>query len=270
MRDDFGNRFNERWERRKQKWDERMQRRNKNSHVWTGIFILLVGAALLIRTTNPDLPNWIFSWKTFLIGVGILSGIKHNFKGGAWFIMILVGGAFLITDINPELTIRQYIWPIIIMIFGAMVIFRPRHRHNWKLQEDQKKNASSGIDQTTIIDDSYDTKEDYVDSTSVFGGTKKNIISKNFKGGDLVSIFGGTELDLTRADFTGTAKLDITTIFGGTKLIIPSNWTIRSEVVTIFGGLEDKRNMQTISDNPEKVLILDGTVIFGGIEIKSY
>ena len=76
--------------------------------------------------------------------------------------------------------------------------------------------------------------------------------------------------NLTRADFTGTAEIELTTIFGGTKLIIPSNWTVRSEAVTIFGGLEDKRNMQTMIDNPDKVLLLKGTVIFGGIEIKSF
>jgi predicted membrane protein len=115
-----------------------------------------------------------------------------------------------------------------------------------------------------------ESAEEYVDSTSVFGGAKKNIISKNFKGGDLVNIFGGTELDLTRADFTGTATIELTTIFGGTKLIVPSNWTIKSEAVTIFGGLEDKRNTQNLTDSTEKILLLKGTVIFGGIEIKSF
>lgn len=62
--------------------------------------------------------------------------------------------------------------------------------------------------------------------------------------------------------------LEITTIFGGTKLIIPSNWEIKSEAVMIFGGIEDKRRMQTITGQPEKTLILKGTVLFGGIEIK--
>lgn len=64
--------------------------------------------------------------------------------------------------------------------------------------------------------------------------------------------------------------MEITTIFGGTKLIIPSNWEIKSEAVMIFGGIEDKRRMQTITGPPEKTLILKGTVLFGGIEIKSY
>jgi predicted membrane protein len=114
------------------------------------------------------------------------------------------------------------------------------------------------------------SEDDFVDSTSVFGGANKNIISKNFKGGDLVNIFGGTELNLSQADFTGTAIVELTTIFGGTKFIIPSNWSVKSEVVTIFGGMEDKRNIQGITDGSDKILLLKGTVIFGGIEIKSF
>jgi predicted membrane protein len=272
MREDFENRFKERWEERRRRWEERRERHGGKGHIWTGVFILIIGIAALVKASVTDLPTWVFSWQSFLILLGFFIGIKHGFKGGAWFILMLVGGAFLIPEIYPDISIRRYIWPGVMILIGISLILRPR-RHRSKCRDDQKKKTTAtgqGIEEATVIDETYDTKEDYVDSTSIFGGAKKNIISKNFKGGDLVSIFGGTELDLTRADFTGTAKLDLTTIFGGTKLIIPSNWTIKSEVVTIFGGMEDKRNMQTVTDNPEKILILDGTVIFGGIEIKSY
>lgn len=274
MRDDFGNKFKERMEERKQRWEQRMERRTGNSHIWTGAFILLIGIGAFIRVSNSDLPNWLFTWKTFLIALGLFIGFKHNFKGGAWFILVLVGSVFLFTDIYPEISIRRYIWPGIIIVIGAMLIIKPSS-HSWNCINEKKKNRTkTGIEEATVVDESYehqqDFQEDFVDSTSIFGGAKKNIISKNFKGGDLVNIFGGTELDLTRADFKGTAVIELTTIFGGTKLIVPSNWTVKSEAVTIFGGLEDKRNMQTLSDNPEKILLLKGTVIFGGIEIKSF
>ena len=275
MSEDFENRFKERWEERKKRWEERRERHSGHSHIWTGIFILLIGVAALLKVSNPDLPHWLFSWKTFLIALGLFIGFKHNFKGGAWLILILVGGAFLFTDIYPDISIRRYIWPVILIAVGAFLILRPR-RHRWECGDTQKKKttANSGIEEATVVDETYesqkDYQEDFVDSTSIFGGAKKNIISKNFKGGDLVNIFGGTELDLTRADFNGTATIELTTIFGGTKLIVPSNWTIKSEAVTIFGGMEDKRNMQTVTDNPEKILKITGTVIFGGIEIKSF
>jgi predicted membrane protein len=276
MSGDFENRFRDRWEERRKRWEERKEGSGGRNHIWTGVFILLIGIAALVKATVTDLPDWVFSWQMFLIVLGFFIGLKHRFKGGAWFILILVGGIFLYTEIYPDVSIRRYIWPAALILVGALIILRPRGRNRCgPRNEDQKKNPADIVFEVKAgVEESYesqkDYKEDYVDSTSVFGGAKKNIISKNFKGGDLVNIFGGTELDLTRADFTGRAEIELTTIFGGTKLIVPSNWTVRSEAVTIFGGLEDKRNTESLIDNPEKLLVLKGTVIFGGIEIKSF
>ena len=85
----------------------------------------------------------------------------------------------------------------------------------------------------------------------------------------MVSIFGGVEIDLTQADFNGQITIEMTQIFSGAKLIIPPHWQIRSEMIAIFGGIEDKRPPQTYYDE-NKVLILNGTTFFGGLEIKSY
>lgn len=282
MSEDFENKTSDRreerrarWEESKQRWRERRESRRGESHAWTGVFILLIGVAVLLRNTLEDVPEWVFSWPMFLVALGLFIGLKHGFKGGAWFILILVGGAFLITRIDPDISFRQYILPGILIVIGGMLILRPRHCYNRESIKGQKKNPTDVVFEVKAgVDESYesqkDYKEDFVDSTSIFGGAKKNIISKNFKGGDLVNIFGGTELDLTRADFKGTAVLELTTIFGGTKLVIPADWEVKSEAVTIFGGLEDKRNTQTLTNNPEKLLLLRGTVIFGGTEIKSF
>lgn len=111
--------------------------------------------------------------------------------------------------------------------------------------------------------------DNWVEAVTVFGNIKKRVYSKNFKGGDVVSIFGGVEINLTQADFTGAISIDLTQIFSGAKLIIPPHWQIRSEMIAIFGGIEDKRPPQAHYDE-NKVLILNGTTFFGGLEIKSY
>ena len=113
------------------------------------------------------------------------------------------------------------------------------------------------------------SSEDFIDSTSIFGGVHKKIVSKTFKGGDVVTMMGGTEIDLSQADFTGMIRLDITQIMGGTKIIVPPHWEVRSEVTAVFAGFEDKRQQPAIL-NPEKVLVIDGTSIFGGIELKNF
>ena len=60
-----------------------------------------------------------------------------------------------------------------------------------------------------------------------------------------------------------------TQIFGGTKIIVPAHWEVKSDMTAIFGGIDDKRAPSPTVDH-SKVLVLDGTSIFGGIELVSY
>lgn len=236
---------------------------------WTGVLLLLIGVVALLKAALVPIPYWIYSWPMLLIVIGFFVGIRHGFRGMSWLLFILIGGAFLADHIYPDFEMRRYTWPFILIFLGLVFIFRPRRR--WNCDPDEKKNPVSGMPTDPVINpEGNSSKEDFVNATSVFGGTKKNVISKNFKGGDLLSIFGGTELDLTRADLTGTATLELITIFGGTKLIIPSNWTLKSQAAIIFGGIEDKRSVTPTADGTEKILLLKGTVMFGGVDIKSY
>ncbi|HXU26638.1 MAG TPA: LiaF domain-containing protein, partial [Bacteroidia bacterium] len=104
----------------------------------------------------------------------------------------------------------------------------------------------------------------------VFSGFKKNIITKDFKGGNISCVFGGGNLNLTQADINGKQVLTINNVFSGMKIIVPANWEIQTDVNTMFGGVEDKRPYQTIVTNPDKILVIKGSVTFGGIEIQNY
>ena len=256
-------------EERRRRWMDRQNHEfgvvhSQHSRVWTGIFILLIGLAALLKASIPFFPDWVFSWQMLLIALGLFIGVRHGFRGVAWFVLILVGGVFLLNEIYPEFSFRRYMWPVALIAVGMFIIMRPRNRWNWNDRKVPDGNDPSSEQQ------GY-SKEDFVESTSIFGGAKKLVISKNFRGADLVNIFGGTELDLSQADFTGTSVIELTTIFGGTKLLVPSNWSVKSEAVTIFGGIEDKRKMQTpVTEGSEKTLLIRGTVIFGGIDIKSF
>src|SRR5690242_18241007 len=177
-----------RWEERRKRWEERrefgMMQSGGRGHIWTGVFLLLIGAAALVKASVTDLPDWVFSWQMFLIVLGFFIGLKHRFRGAAWFILILVGGAFLARDIYPDVELRRYIWPMILIVVGFFLIIRP-HRRHW----DQKKNAGTGDPEPLMGGKETYSKDDFIDSTSIFGGAKKNILSKDFKGGDIVNIF---------------------------------------------------------------------------------
>lgn len=281
---DFENRHDERrdWREDRRKWREERHRRREErgkyyrekwmvryhsgeGNVWTGIFLLIIGVAALLKAMLFPLPAWVFTWQMLLIAIGFFLGLRHGFRGAAWFILMLVGGVFLINEFFPELMLRQFLWPTALIILGLFIIIRPRRHRYWKEYVDDK--VQDAMDKAQ---QGFTSSEDYIDSTSIFGGLKKNIISKNFKGGDITNIMGGSEIDFTQADINGTVTIDLTQVFGGTKLIVPSNWQVKAQMAAIFGGIEDKRNLQNATLDPNKMLVLDGTSIFGGIEIKSY
>lgn len=251
--------------------DDMSDSRSRSSGVWTGVLILLLGVAALIKASVTGVPDWIFSWPMFLVLLGLVLAIKHRFNGIAWFILILVGWAFLVPQIAPELNLRRYIWPVALISIGGFIILkRIRYSYQSPGSDEKKSSVRSDIEDAKVVNETTNSREDFVNVTSIFAGTKKNILSKNFKGGNITNIMGGTEIYLGQADIQSRAVIDTTTIMGGLKLIVPSNWTIKSEAAVIFGGIEDKRFVTPTTDGSEKVLVIKGTVLFGGVDIKSY
>jgi hypothetical protein len=67
---------------------------------WLGIIVVAVGALLLLDRLDFDLvPYWLISWKTLLIAIGVAVGLRKNFQGIGWIVLIIVGSFFLIEDI---------------------------------------------------------------------------------------------------------------------------------------------------------------------------
>jgi predicted membrane protein len=110
-------------------------------------------------------------------------------------------------------------------------------------------------------------EEDHLYSTAIFGGIKKTIISKDFKGGKINNIFGGTDLDFSHADLTGVAILDISQAFGETTITIPADWRVETDLSQLFATVDDYRPRVGKNKNSDKVLMLKGLSFCGGVEI---
>jgi predicted membrane protein len=238
----------------------RRRARRINERTPLGLILLIVGGALLARQMGALLPAWLFTWEVLLITIGLTIGIVNRFRDIGWLIITAVGVFFLMDDVYPE--IKHYVWPAVIILLGLIIILRPSRQKKIIATPEQP-----GQSQEHITGDAT-AKEDVLDAVAVFGAVKKVVLSKNFKGGEVVSVFGGSEINLTQADFVSPVRLEIVAIFGGAKLIVPANWEVRSEATAILGGIDDKRD--ATAQNPDKVLILEGTAICGGIEINSY
>jgi predicted membrane protein len=279
-------------------------RKRTGGRILVPLGLVSVGSVLLAHAFGMPMPDWMFSWQFLLIVIGIFSGLAHAFRGPGWLIMILIGTFFLMDQLIPGIDIHRFIWPAVIILVGLIMLIRPKKpywmEHEWhrkwehkdwkKWERWQRRRQRRGYPGTgSFPEDPADTQsggtagspsgmgysskgfssEDFIDATTILGGIHKNILSKNFKGGDITIFMGGAEINLSQADIQGTASLDITQIMGGTKIIVPPHWEVRSQLTSVFGNIEDKRTNIGHTD-PNKVLIIDGSSVFGGIEIRNY
>lgn len=244
----------------------------KSGKALVGLILLGLGFVLLLKSLDLFfIPGWIFSWPVFLIIIGVFIGSRQGYDRPSAYMPLAIGALFLSNKILPDLELSRFFWPFIIIGIGAYLIFGRKNPSSESAPIWEKRVDPEGQTEP-FQEDSFNTGSfsgDRVESTSVFGGIKKNIVSKNFQGGEIVNFFGGSEINLMQADIKGIVKLEVVQVFGGTKIIVPANWTVQSEMVAIFGGIEDKRPPQ-LNAFPDKVLVIEGTSIFGGIDIKSF
>ncbi|GAB3913512.1 LiaF transmembrane domain-containing protein [Mucilaginibacter boryungensis] len=269
----------------------------RNGKVIAGLILLAVGAVLLLQQLSWFFfPGWLISWPMFFIVWGLYSGAKHEFKKPGALIILAIGIIFLADRIIPGIHLSRAIWPLMIIGFGLWMIMGKRQRWDRRSFEKYRGGNPFGgheftnpFDPTNKPDPNFDPNgpsadqatsgsstvppyegDNYIDTVSVFGGVKRTILSKDFKGGDIVNIFGGTDLDLTQADINGRVIIDITQLFGGIKLIIPPHWQVTSDVAAVFSNVDDKRRSMGTPLSNDKVLVITGTSIFAGVDIRSF
>lgn len=238
-----------------------MENKSTDRKLIIGIILMLAGGLLLLDTfdiTHLPIRHYIFSWKTLLIGIGVVLLVTKE-RAIAGYILIGLGIVFWLPSlVNYSITLHQIFWPAILIGIGVLIITR-RGKHS-KYHR--------------FLENSEFSSNDFIDDISVLGGGTKIIQSKNFKGGEITAIFGGSEFIFKDAELSPDGCIiDVFTMFGGSKLIIPDNWIVKSDMFSLFGGFNDKRIIRP--EEPEEngsknILYLKGLVIFGGMEIKSF
>jgi len=264
-----------------------------------GFIILGIGVILLLRKMGMFVPDWVLSWPMILIALGTFSLIKHEFKSFFGFVLLFIGSFFLLKrEFDFEFGIGPYIWPIGLIILGIYLITKKRKED--KILEEIRKSWDSGsktgsnfsnsqkVEEAKVVEEQSTNENaqafqnsgftrttgtsftDQINIDAIFSGVNRKMMTKNFQGGKITAAFGGADIDLTQADFTGAVTIQVDIIFGGVKLIVPPHWDIRTEVTNIAAGLEDKRFFREGGVDTNKIVILKGTILFGGLEIKSF
>ena len=213
--------------------------------------ILILGGTLLLldnlHILDIIIPHFLMEWYIILILVGAFITFVQDKKGPGVMLMG-IGGLFMLSDI-ANVGIFD-IWPVFLIIAGIAIILK-RSKQNERM-------------------DSFDPDDkDYIDEFATFSGPVKAVTTQNFKGGKLSTVFAGMEIDFSSARLSeGNNVLEIFTIFGGSTIYVPQDWDVIIKVTPIFGGYADERTLVKDTD-PDRTLVITGTVLFGGGDIKT-
>ncbi|MBI1938451.1 MAG: hypothetical protein HYS25_10030 [Ignavibacteriales bacterium] len=244
--------------------------RRNNSSIWVGLILIAIGALLVFHNYNFfyfDVSDFIFSWHTLLliIGIIILSKSKNSAVGIIFLIIGLLGSANHFFPFVWDFAFGD-LWPIFLILIGLFVLLRRKEMPVHKTEtEHEHKDCFHDTQPTGVYNDT-------IDESILFTAVHKVVTSDKFRGGKISLLIGGAKIDLTKSKLAeGENILDINCIFGGCTIIVPGEWKIIANVNAVFGGVDDKRyiNPSVVSDDGS-ILLIRGSVIFGGIEIRNY
>lgn len=232
-------------------------RRNRDPHghgvIW-GAVICAFGVLLLLDHLGYVSVDhlWRF-WPMLLVIAGVASFTQPGRR--AWGACLIVCGALFQLDSLGIIRFRWVdLWPLVIIACGLMMI--------WGSIESRRVRAASPGD-----------TQNNMNVAAVFGGIERRITAHDFRGGTISAVFGGAELDFHAAEMEGDEiVLEVNAVFGGVEIRVPENWRVEVRGQTLFGGYSDstRGSAPGTPDVPKrKTLILTGTTLFGGVEVKN-
>jgi hypothetical protein len=237
---------------------------NETSHR-NSLFQVIIGALAILFGVLFILDNFrilrvddaLEYWPILLVVFGVVQLAKPNRRHGFFFylIVIFIGVVMLIGRMTDYYISIWAFWPVVLILLGVSIIWRGAMYR-------------SGYHIPPMFRSSEPSSDSLISIFSCLSANKQSNVSQQFAGGSITAICGGVELELRGATIQGnSAMIDIFVSMGGVELYIPREWSVILQCTPILGGCANKTYPSPTA--PTKTLILRGTVIMGGVEIKN-
>lgn len=239
------------------------------SRAVVGILVVLVGLAFLgdnlgLIHAGDVLRLWPFA----LVVLGFSKLFQTGRAGGRVFgaALILFGGLAAADEFwHVSFDVSRW-WPLVIVGFGVM-IFLKGLRSGSSSDPVGTPSSYGGVPRVGGAFEASTTTESTASEIAVWSGLKRRVSSATFRSATLTAIMGGIEFDLRPASTaTGEAVVEVFALWGGIEIIVPPDWAVTTNVVPVLGGVQDRSAGTQASRHR---LIVKGTVVMGGVEIKT-
>jgi predicted membrane protein len=248
-----------------------------------GVCLVLMGVVLTLDRLGVLQAHHVLRfWPAALILVGLVMlqrGERHSALRA--LVLIVVGGWLLLNTLDlVSLDIWEFLWPLLLVFFGARIMMRNQGSRYGAPQDlpgagpaagaaptgqDPSGQGPSGFNSAAASSG----EPVYASLFSLLSSSKRRWGKSIFRGAETTAFMGGCELDLRDALMSSgeLAVVDVFVIMGGVNIFVPPNWTVSQEVVPLLGGVHDKT--RSVPSNPAQHLLVRGTVVMGGVEISN-
>jgi hypothetical protein len=232
--------------------DEPLPEFRVTARLVVGLAIMTAGFVLALDSLGlVDGSVILRFWPLALVAIGIVKWLAPPRQLSAGIVWILAGFALLLVTIGRMSFVG--VWAMLLFFAGANIAYRA-------LRPPVRRCDA-------ISPGGFDT-------VAVFGGCKTGPVAApgatqtEFKGGSAMAVFGGCEIDLRHATLPdgGAAVIDVFAMFGGIEIKVPDDWLVVNRGNAFLGGFENKARPLPGS---QKRLVVTGTAIMGGVEVKN-
>jgi hypothetical protein len=113
-----------------------------------------------------------------------------------------------------------------------------------------------------------DEDSDVFAAVAAMGGAEVVNRSDSFRAGSGTAVMGGMTIDLTEAEISTSATLELTAIAGGIDLTVPASWRVEMTSAMFAGGVDNLTDPDAAVDEAP-LLLVDARAYFGGVAVRT-
>lgn len=213
-----------------------------------GLAVMLLGLLLVLENVGMvEARRLVRFWPVLLVGLGLarlyLSLRSHAPPAG--HVLVLLGLGLLLVNlgmVRVSLALAAFL-----LAAGGVIAWRATRRRE---------------EPTPVVDPG-----NHLELFAFMSYVSRSASNPAFRGGRVSAVMAGCEVDLRRAAIEdGEAVVDVFAFWGGIEIKVPEDWTVEARAVAMLGAFEDN-SRRPVDDR--KKLIVTGTVVMGGVEVKN-